>query len=85
MRPRIYRLMIENAVIKLKDRNGSAEGEIKIATIFIPYMLVVVFFSAFIFAKSNFVLHGAHFLYAKELYLYTFLYLIFLFFFLKFV
>lgn len=41
-RPRIYRLMIENAVIKLKDRNGSAEGEIKITTIFILYTLLLL-------------------------------------------
>lgn len=40
-----YRLMIENGVIKLKDRNGSAQGEIEITTIFIPcviFLFVVV-------------------------------------------
>lgn len=41
MRPRIYRLMIENTVIKRKDQNGSAEGEIKITTIFIRFFFVL--------------------------------------------
>lgn len=36
-RPRIYRLMIENAAIKRKDQNGSVEGGTKIATIFIRF------------------------------------------------
>lgn len=44
MRPRIYRLMIENAVIKRKDQNGSAEGEIKITTIFIRIFFFFVLF-----------------------------------------
>lgn len=54
-RPRIYRLMIENAVIKLKDRNGSAEGEIKITTIFILYtlLLLLLFVQYFFFSLQN--------------------------------
>lgn len=62
-----YRLMIENGVIKLKDRNGSAQGEIEITTIFIP--CVIFFFRCccrprcFVLSfclKSNFVLPSVY-------------------------